>query len=90
VERPAVPLVAMSAELSLQLLETGKWESGSRKQKAQIYPSLSSNSVHQFKLNISLLKSEVQPQNTALVKLLTYKIKVLAICEKTLMEREAV
>lgn len=70
----------MSAELSLQLPTTEKRERGRREQKAQIYPSPFGNSVYQFKLNISLLKSEAQPQNTALVKLLTYKIKAHAIC----------
>lgn len=53
-----------------------KEEGNSKKHK---HPSRFGNSVYQFKLNISLLKSEVQPQNTALVKLLACKIKAHAI-----------
>lgn len=56
-EWSAVPLVEMSAELSHQLPTTENWERRRREQKAQIYPSPFGNSVYQFKLNISLLKS---------------------------------
>lgn len=53
-----------------------KEEGNSKRHK---HPSRFGNSVYQFKLNISLLKSEVQPQNTALVKLLACKIKAHTI-----------
>lgn len=74
-DRSAVPLVETSAELSLRLPTTENWDGENKKQKY----TPSGNSVYQFKLNISLLKSEVQPQNAALVKLLTYKMKAHAI-----------
>lgn len=57
---------------------SGKDEGENKKHKYG--QALLVNSAYQFKLNISLLKSEVQPQNAALVKLLTYKIKARAAC----------